>query len=247
ELVNAVGEESILPTIAATGNRLAYVQERVDANIWRALGPFWKSPPRAPQRVIASSRFDGNASFSADGRRIAFSSDRTGTMEIWIASADGAGETQLTTLHAADAGSPTWSPDGATIAFDARVAGHGDIFVIGADGGAPRRVTTAPAEDNLPTWSEDGRWLYYSSRRSGMWQIWKVPVAGGASIQLTTDGGFIAHESADGKWLYVWSEDGGGSIARVPVTGGAAVRVFQGVPLYRGWTLARAGTYFLEQ
>jgi eukaryotic-like serine/threonine-protein kinase len=246
ELVNAVGEESILPSIAATGNRLAYVELRVDANIWRAPGPVWKGPRPAPQRVIASSRGDYNASFSADGRRIAFSSDRTGAMEIWIASAEGTGETQLTTLHATDAGSPTWSPDGVTIAFDARVAGHGDIFVIGADGGAPRRLTTDPAESNLPTWSADGRWIYYSSRRTGTWQIWKVPVAGGASIQLTTDGGFIAHESADGKWLYVWSKDGGGTISRVPVTGGASVRVFQGVPLYSAWTLVRDGIYFVD-
>src|SRR4051812_24072241 len=245
ELVNAMGEGAILPTIAAAGNRLAYVQARTDDNIWRAPGPLWTGPPRAPQRVIASSRQDHEGAFSPDGGRIAFGSDRTGSGEIWTARADGSGETQLTTLHGTDAGSPTWSPDGASIAFDARLAGHGDIFVMGADGGAPRRLTTDSADHNLPTWSADGRWIYYSSRRTGSWQIWKVPATGGPSIQLTTGGGFIAHESLDGKWLYVWTEDGG-TISRVSVNGGASVRLLQGARLFRGWKPARDGIYFVD-
>jgi hypothetical protein len=49
---------------------------------------------------------------------------------------DGSNQVQLTSLDAANGGSPQWTRDGKTIAFDARLKGHADIFVVSADGGS---------------------------------------------------------------------------------------------------------------
>src|SRR5207249_5608087 len=175
ELVNGVGEGAGAPTISPRGDRLAYVQARADANIWRTAGPASKGRRAAPVKVIASSRQDWAGVFSPDGKRIAFGSDRSGSFEIWTCNSDGTNQAQLTSLKAADAGTPSWSPDGTNIAFDARLEGHGDLFVISADGGSPRRLTTEPVENNVPTWSRDGKWIYFSSYRTGSCQIWSIP------------------------------------------------------------------------
>ena len=242
ELVNGVGEGAGEPTISPRGNRLAYVQARADANLWRTAGPASKGRRAAPVKVIASSRQDVAGVFSPDGKRIAFGSDRSGSFEIWTCNSDGTNQAQLTSLKAADAGTPSWSPDGTTIAFDARLEGHGDIFVISADGGSPRRLTTEPVENNVPTWSRDGQWIYFSSNRTGSWQIWRIPSVGGSAIQVTKNGGFSAQESPDAKFLYVWVD--GGTIWRMRPSGQETTRILQGVPVW--WRVAPGGIYFID-
>src|SRR2546422_961716 len=242
ELVNGVGEGAGEPTISPRGNRLAYVQARADANLWRTAGPASKGRRAAPVKVIASSRQDVAGVFSPDGKRIAFGSDRSGSFEIWTCNSDGTNQAQLTSLKAADAGTPSWSPDGTTIAFDARLEGHGDIFVISADGGSPRRLTTEPVENNVPTWSRDGQWIYFSSNRTGSWQIWRISSVGGSAIQVTKNGCFSAQESPASKFLYVrvdrWT------LWRMRPSGQETTRILQGVPVW--WRVAPGGIYFID-
>jgi len=243
-LVSGVGDGAGAPAISLPGNRLAYVYRRTDTNVWRMPGPAWTRPALGPAKVIASSREDIEAAYSPDGQRIAFTSDRSGSFEIWIANSDGTNQTQLTSMKAPDSGSPRWSPDGKTIAFDSRIEGHGGIFVINADGGAPRRLTDDTAENNVPTWSGDGSSVYFSSKRTGDWQVWKVPAVGGTPVQVTTDGGFSAQEAPDGAALYVWGE--GGTIRRMRVADAKTVPVVQGVGAFPWWKLARGGIYFFD-
>jgi dipeptidyl aminopeptidase/acylaminoacyl peptidase len=54
--------------------------------------------------------------FSPDGQKLAYMSDRSGTMEIWIANRDGSNAFLLTAVGGA--GTPRWSPDSKAIAFD---------------------------------------------------------------------------------------------------------------------------------
>lgn len=64
-----------------------------------------------------------------DGNKIAFTSRRTGDLEILVTNVDGSGLTNLTRHPGGDYG-PAWSPDGTKIAF-----GYGaDIFVMNPDG-----------------------------------------------------------------------------------------------------------------
>jgi Tol biopolymer transport system component/predicted Ser/Thr protein kinase len=202
---------SYSPTVSLHGTRLAFRHYQVDTNVWRA--PVSRSDPSRPIKLIASTKEDSAPSYSPDGRRIAFGSDRSGSFEIYVAGADGSNQIQLTSMKTSDTGSPAWSPDGRKIAFDSRQEGHGDIYVIGTDGGTPRRLTIGPYDNELPSWSHDGHWIYYSSVRSGREQVWKVPADGGEPLQITRNGGARALESWDGKSLYyardndVWRSD----------------------------------------
>jgi len=99
----------------------------------------------------------------------------------------------------------------------------------------------------LPRWSADGRSLYFASNRSGSWQSWKLAMAGGAPRQITTQGGFVANESPDGRWVYFTKGDASG-LWRMAAAGGAATKILDSPRSgYWGyWCVRRRGIYFLE-
>ena len=120
----AVGENASEPAIAQHTQRLAYTSKVFDVNIWRVEvpGPYEKTSP--PMKLISSTRADMEGQFSPDGRKIAFTSTRTGNDEIWVCNSDGSGAQQLTSLlGGGNCGDPRWSPDGERIAFSSNMDG----------------------------------------------------------------------------------------------------------------------------
>ncbi len=246
EPLPGAGEDAFSPRISRRGDRLVYERLKTDTSTWRVPGPHGKTSSGTPQRLIWAARFNAEAAYSSDGKRIAFSSDRFGTLEIWVCDSDGQNPVQLTSLGRANPGSPRWSPDGRQIAFDARPEGNPDIFIISSEGGSPRRLTSGPADNIVPTWSRDGKWVYFTSNRSGTDQLWKVPVEGGQPVQVTQHGGITAVESSDGRFLYyAKGEFNPEGIWKMPLAGGEESRV-----LDRGWwpqwSLLEDGICFLH-
>jgi eukaryotic-like serine/threonine-protein kinase len=253
--VSFAGDNPWFLAIARRGDRLAFTRLHRDTNIYRiALGADGKA--RAPaEQIIASSRRDDTACYSPDGSHIAFVSNRTGPMQIWIAQDDGKDPVQLTdAADWADLGDPQWSPDGSKIAYTARQQANSprNILVVSSSGGTPQVLTSDSAGDVRPSWSRDGRWIYFSSTRSGALNgtIWKVSSAGGPAAQVTQAGGHFALESPDGKWLYF--DVAGGILRRMPVAGGEAadfVRDLAGGSLGRAvppFTVNSKGVYYLS-
>jgi Tol biopolymer transport system component len=200
-----------------------------DCDIWEIPGPASSARERqqaaAGRALIESTRLDTNPQYSPNGSRIAFTSERTGKEQIWVADADGSTAMQLTHRDAWF-GSPRWSPDGRYIAYDG-VDGpdrKGDVYVMPAGGGAERRVTPEASHEQRPSWSRDGRWIYYESDRTGVFQLWKTEFPVGKTLQVTSHGGAAASESPDGQWLY-YGKQGETGIWRRSVAGGEEERV----------------------
>ncbi|WP_058185966.1 winged helix-turn-helix domain-containing protein [Terracidiphilus gabretensis] len=200
-----------------------------------------------PEAIISSTQQDSAPSFAPDGSRFAFQSWRSGAQELWLASRDGITLRQLTWRGRGLTGSPSFSPDGQQVAFDSRPEGHSHILVVPAAGGAPREVTTGNSNDILPRWSADGQFIYFASNRSGVWQTWKVLVAGGQPQQVTTNGGYLAMESPDGKWLYFTKNNDSG-LWRMPSGGGPETHILpQPADGFWGyWAVTTSGIYFLD-
>ena len=68
------------------------------ANIWRLEVPGPQAKISSPMKLISSTRVDEHAQFSPDGKKIVFSSNQTGSFEIWICDSDGSNAQQLTSL-----------------------------------------------------------------------------------------------------------------------------------------------------
>ncbi len=244
-----------IPAIARRGNLLAYVVNELNENFWRIdLSSSSPKLTRPPVQLENSVRQQWDPSYSPDGRRLAFGSNRSGSDQIWVSDAQGGGAVQITHFADIRPGCPRWSPDGAGIAFNAAPNMNSDILVIRPDGGEPRRITTHSGEDTVPSWSNDGRWIYFTSARTGKDQIWKVPAATGESpstpaVQVTQGGGVDAFESADGRYLYfakgyeksgLWRKELGDSKGREEP-------VLASLQHWGWWALAPRGIYFFEQ
>ncbi|HVE66545.1 MAG TPA: protein kinase [Thermoanaerobaculia bacterium] len=235
-----VGEDGVQPSVSrprpGKPPRLVYSRSFVDDNIWRIESPAPGAPASSPPTVaISSTRSEVHPSFSPDGRRVAFTSTRSGPWEIWTADPDGGNAVKLTSMDATNTGGPSWSADGRSIVFGSDQPGQFDLYVIAAAGGKPRRLTSHPAFDQGATFSRDGKWMYFTSNRTGAFQIWRMPAGGGDATQITRNGGFVASEAPDGAHLYyVDIPLAAKPVWRVPAAGGEPVKVVDGLV---GWFL----------
>ena len=246
--IAAVGGPASWPSVARQGNRLAFTESYADDNIWRidtagSMGGVGAGTGSPPIKLMGSTREEISPEYSPDGSRITFTSQASGSAEIWVCDSEGRNSVQLTSMGGPLTGSPRWSPDGQRVAFDSRREGNGDIYVIDAEGGSPRRITTGVAEDVRPSWSRDGRWIYFGSDLTGAWQVWKVPTGGGPAVQVTKRGGFEAIESPDGNFLYYIKTREERGIWVVPAQGGEETLLF-GQAEQSHWAVGQQGIYF---
>lgn len=108
---------------------------------------------------------DTGPSWSPDGARIGFSSNRSGNFELYTMHLDGTGLKRLT-HHKGDDHYVRWSPDGSKIAFIANRDGENKLYVMDADGSASRPLATTKIV-SPPSWSPDGTRLVYAALVKG--------------------------------------------------------------------------------
>jgi Tol biopolymer transport system component len=229
-LAESEGQMTAL-SVARKGRRVAYSELVPAVEIWRTAGPGSKPSDFPPTRLIGSPDEVGSPNIAPGGRSIAFGSFISGSWEIWKCDRDGRSAIQLTFLGDVPTGSPRWSPDGRFVVFDGRSLSKllHDIYVVEGNGGAVRPLTQEPATDIRPCYSRDQKWVYFTSNRTGTFQIWKVPAAGGKAEQVTRNGGYIAFETPDGKYLYYGKGRGETTLWRIPSGGGEEVQVLDNV------------------
>lgn len=240
------------PSLARRRGTIAWVRDMSANSLWRL--PADRSGER-PERLTQSAAVDVDAEWSSNGRMV-FRSNRSGVHELWIAKADGTNAFQATRFRGPFVGDGHWSPDGRSVAFTSHATSNPDIFVMQCDEGRPvcdepRQLTRSPATDANPTWSNDGRWIYFSSSRSRDYEVWRMSSDGsGEPERVTWKAGYMARESADGKWLYfskLWQSKGFWRIA-LPPRGPAQAEtpVVLDVPFRAGatWTLGARELFY---
>ena len=127
-------------------------------------------------RLTGGEWQDISPSFSPDGSKLAFASNRDGHWDLYVMDFLNGNLTRLTDSPEYDA-SPTWSPDGQWLAYESYVedehGGNLELFIRTLDGSqAPIRLTDHPGADFSPAWSPGGRQVAFISTRSGENEVW---------------------------------------------------------------------------
>ena len=170
--------------------------------------------------------YNAEATISADGKKVVFTSSRDGDLEIYTMNPDGTGAKRLTHTLGYDGG-PFFSPDGKWIAYrahhptaEADVAKYKsllaqdlvepnemDLYVMKADGSDQKQITNLGGASFAPSFYPDSKRILFSSNyehpRSSEFELFAVDRDGKNLEKITFVGGFTAFPqfSPDGKKL----------------------------------------------
>jgi dipeptidyl aminopeptidase/acylaminoacyl peptidase len=153
------------------------------------------------------TRSVSSATWSPDGKEIAFTTDISGRSNLWKVNANGGWPIQLAQSDERQYGE-TWSPDGKWIVFQQDTAGNElwDVFAIPSDGGEVINLSNTPGiREESPRWSPDGKTIALNTKpKDGT--VYDITVMDWATRKMTP----LTHESTpDHSWFSAaWGPDG---------------------------------------
>jgi Tol biopolymer transport system component/DNA-binding winged helix-turn-helix (wHTH) protein len=159
------------------------------------------TPLPAPERVTIRSGNNTSPTLSPDGRAVAFVSDRTGSLEIYVLGLARGSQDVAITNDGGQNMQPGWSPDGRWIAFHSRT--RGGVWIVPSTGGTPRQIVERGSD---AAWSPDSQRLVYTPDEggtAGQQVLWTVGRDGTGRRPLTE----IGHP-AGGHNHPTWSRNG---------------------------------------
>lgn len=161
------------------------------------------------------------ASFSPDGKSIAFTSQRGGRDILNLMDIKSHDVYKRIDFDLDQVLSPGWSPDGKTLVFAGLNQGVTDLYMVDADGKNFKQLTKDRYGDMQPQWSPDGKTIVFASDRSpdtdfeilkiGKWKIQTYDVASGEISLIPNQGGLNLNPqwAPDGKSVAFISDRNG--------------------------------------
>ncbi len=148
---------------------------------------------RKLRRLTRHFNIDTSPSWSPDGKRIVFTSDRSGTgaPQIYImdASKGDKGGVKRISFGSSYNDNPAWSPDGDKIAYTARVGRRFQIKIYDMKTQTSTVFTKTRGNNEQPSWSPDGRFIAYRHSEGSDTHIYIQRLGEGKVRQLSFSAG----------------------------------------------------------
>jgi Tol biopolymer transport system component len=178
--------------------------ETVARRGYRFLASPGSPQPLTPRRLTTARCSHKFPSIAPDGAYVAYASDQSGVMEIYLSGVGDTGRSLRTTSDDGHNVHPALSPDGRWLAYHSRR--RGGVWLVPPTGGPPRQLVEF---GSMPAWSPDGETIVFTSDSGGMSsqaQLWTVRRDGGTPVPLTRlgvpAGGHLAPTwSHEGRWI----------------------------------------------
>jgi len=129
---------------------------------------------------------------------VAFSSNRSGNLDLWAVSTTDGTVRHLTDDEAED-WDPGFTPDGRQLLWSSNRTGHFEIWIAQADGSGARQLSRDGADAENPTATRDGRWVVYKSGHPQHAGLWKIHPDGSGAARLVEGNIGLPEVSPDGR------------------------------------------------
>jgi eukaryotic-like serine/threonine-protein kinase len=162
--------------------------------------------------------------YAPGGEWIAFSSNRTGNLDVWEVSRR-SGAVRRLTDDKADDSDPGFMPDGRLL-WSSNRSGAFEVWLAEADGSGARQITRDGVGAENPVATPDGTWIVYASANPRSRGIMKIRPDGSGASLLVGGGSLIEPEvSPDGRYVAFVADDGAerAALRVVRVSDGASV------------------------
>lgn len=109
-------------------------------------------------------------SWSPDGKRILFYSDRSGNWDIYMINEDGSGLKTVVSTVGADT-EPCWHPDGSSFVFVSDVDSRTVIHRFDFSAGTTTVLNGISGSHRSPAWAPDGERLAFLNKIDSLWHV----------------------------------------------------------------------------
>ncbi len=200
---------------AGTQSRIAFVTTGLDLDGDNQIDPTLPDDPNfTPHFNIWIMRADGSEqiqitdlagderepAYDPSGHLFAYSSNVTGTWQIYTVEIS-SGLVQQITTGAGNKRHPTWSTDGRWIAFACDADGNWNIYRINSRGvGTPSQLTTSPGDETAPAWQPGGNTIAYTGEVGGTCRIYTMTPEGTNVTCISSGGGDPATDDIEPGW-----------------------------------------------
>jgi Tol biopolymer transport system component/uncharacterized protein YjdB len=193
--------------------------------------------------VLADSFANIQPALAPDRTRIAFSSNRAGSYDLYLMDADGESLQRLTTDPGREA-EPVWTPDGTRLVYTVtRQGAQPQLYYLRPDGRPAQALTAEPGGNHSPAISIDGRSLAFVSTRDGNQEIYLMAVDGGTPRRVTRTGQRESQPQflPNGDLIYVVERGKGSRLVRLAGTEGEPQTVLETEEPISGLAVSRDG------
>jgi len=173
--------------------------------------------PRSILTPLTFSADNWRMTWMGDGSHVTYSSNQSGTYQIYSLSASGGGSPEQLFEQSGNPYPSSWSRDGSHLTYVVTGDSTGSDIWLFAPGATPKNkpLLTSGANETNPMISPDGHWLVYASDATGTQEVYLQPFpTGGGKWRLSNGGGTRPLWSPDQKKIY-YLRDG---IYSVPLT-----------------------------
>ncbi len=192
------------PRVSPDGRRIAVTIQGPETQIY-----LYDLSREALSRLTFEGKLNADPTWTPDGKRIAFYSNKEGPTNLFWQLADGSGGLERLTTSEYFHNPNSWSPDGQLLAFhEVNPTTQRDIWVLRLKDRKAEPFLRTPADESAPRFSPDGHWLTYVSNESGRFEIYVQPYPGpGGKWQISTNGGTEPVWNPNGHELFYRNGD----------------------------------------
>jgi serine/threonine-protein kinase len=189
------------PRFSPDGTRLAVgIQSGAASDIW-----IYDLTSSTLVKLTSEGERNERPEWTSDGKRVLFTSNRGGKIELWWQNADLSGSAERVQVEPTPISDGLFSPNGQTLMYWLIVSrNQPDIFYRALSGDTARKsFAETPAVEVSPKFSPDGKWVAYGSNPAGTLQVFVQPFPPtGARYQVTATGGMTPTWSRDGNRIF---------------------------------------------
>lgn len=203
QLLPGLRQFSYEPAASNDGNFIVYTALDLEAfnyDLW-----LYDVQNQSSTRLTTHPEIDDMASWSPDGLKIAFRSDRQMRGgDILIYNLAEKTVTNLTDVPgvAIEDRQPSWSPDGSQIVYSSNESGRMNIWLMNPDGSEKRQIRFTQEYDTEAAWSPDGKKIIYRTNFEDGFDFTVYDVEAETYDRMEIPGyEFMPAWSPDGRWL----------------------------------------------